>query len=91
MKRLPAFVFALATVALAQAPAPPPIPHAIDGYLVTRQENSCFECHDRPKDIGKKRAKGQATPAPASHYGSLQGKPGIANAHFDCTSCHVRK
>jgi len=91
MKRLPLIGLILVSAALAQGQAPPPIPHAIDGYLVTRQENNCLECHDSPRDIGKKRAKGLPPPAPASHYGKLQGKPEIATAHFNCTSCHKRK
>ncbi len=75
--------------AAAQAQTPPPITHPIDGYLVTRAENSCLECHDKPRDIGKKRAKGAPTPSPKSHYASLAGKPEIAAGHFNCTSCHV--
>jgi len=75
--------------ALAQAVAPPAIPHPIDGYLVTRAENNCLECHDRPRDIGGKRAKGQSVPAPASHYaGRLDARPEIAVGFFGCTSCH---
>ena len=91
MKRLPVIALALASAGLAQGQTPPSIPHAIDGYLVTRQENSCLECHDRPREIGKKRAKGLSPPAPASHYDKLEGKPEIAGAHFNCTSCHARK
>jgi len=75
--------------AVAQAQTPPPITHPIDGYLVTRAENSCLECHDKPRDIGKKRAKGAPTPSPKSHYASLEGKPEVAAGHFNCTSCHV--
>ena len=81
----------LASTALAQSQTAPSIPHPIDGYLVTRQENSCLECHDSPRDIGKKRVKGLPPPAPASHYGKLEGKPQVDDAHFNCTSCHTRK
>ena len=90
MKWLPAIALVFASAALAQGQTAPRIPHAIDGYLVTRQENSCLECHDSPRDIGKKR-KGLPPPSPATHYGKLEGKPRIADAHFNCTSCHVRK
>lgn len=89
MDRLLVIVLALASGALAQGQAPP-IPHPIDGYLVTKEENSCLECHDRPREIGKKRAKGLSAPAPATHYSKLDGKPEIADAHFNCTSCHTR-
>ena len=82
-----AFVF---LAAAAQAQTPPPITHPIDGYLVTRAENNCLECHDKPRDIGKKRAKDAPTPSPKSHYASLEGKPEIAAGHFNCTSCHVK-
>jgi nitrate reductase cytochrome c-type subunit len=69
---------------------PPPIAHPIDGYVVTRVENSCLECHDKPRDIGKRRAKGQNVPAPVSHYGGkIEAKPEIAGTHYNCTSCHA--
>jgi len=83
---------ALASVfvaAVAHAQTPPPITHPIDGYLVTRAENNCLECHDKPRDIGKKRAKDAPTPSPKSHYASLEGKPELAAGHFNCTSCHA--
>jgi cytochrome c-type protein NapB len=89
MERLLVVVCAVAVAASAEAQAPPQIPHAIDGYVVTRQENNCLECHDRPREIGKKRAKSQPAPAPASHYGKPEGKPAIAGGHYVCTSCHV--
>ena len=78
-----------APAAFAQSGTPPPIPHPIDGYLVTRAENNCLECHDKPRAIGKKPAKDQPVPAPASHYGGkLEGKPEIVAAFYACTSCH---
>lgn len=83
--------FAAAAIAQGAKP-PPPIPHPIDGYIVTRAENNCLECHDKPRDIGKKRAKGQSVPAPVSHYGGkLEAKPEIAGTHFNCTSCHAKR
>jgi nitrate reductase cytochrome c-type subunit len=88
MLRFAALAFILSAAA-AHAQTPPPITHPIDGYLVTRAENNCLECHDKPRDIGKKRAKGAATPSPKSHYASLEAKPAIAPGHFNCTSCHV--
>jgi nitrate reductase cytochrome c-type subunit len=91
MKWLSGVVYALASAALAQSPAPPSVPHPIDGYSVTRQENNCLECHNRPREIGKKQAKGLSPPLPASHYRKLEGKPEIADAHFVCTTCHKRK
>lgn len=85
---LPAAAALVAACALAQG-TPPPIPHPVDGYLVTRAENNCLECHDKPRDIGKKRAKGANVPAPVSHYGGkLDAKPEIAGSHFNCNGCH---
>lgn len=91
MKRLPVLALALASATFAQGQAAPPIPHSIDGYLVTKQENNCLECHDKPRDIGKKRGKGLPTPLPATHYAKLEGKPEIASTFFGCTSCHSGK
>jgi len=91
-KRLLGIACTMTWAALAQAQTASRIPHPIDGYLVTREENSCLECHDLPSDIGKKRMKGLPPPAPASHYASLEGrKPPIADSHFTCTSCHKPK
>ena len=91
MKRALGILIALAWTVTVRAQTAPPIPHPIDGYLVTKQENSCLECHDLPKEIGKKPSKGMPPPAPASHYASSGGKPAIADAHFTCTSCHKPK
>jgi nitrate reductase cytochrome c-type subunit len=88
MKRLPVLASLAACAVLAQSPTAPPITHPIDGYLVTRQENNCLECHDKPRDIGRKRAKDAPVPAPKSHYPSLEGKPEIGADYFDCMSCH---
>lgn len=81
------------SAALAQAAKPPPpIPHPTDGYIVTRAENNCLECHDKPKDIGKKRQKGASVPAPVSHYGGkIEGKPEVIASHFTCTGCHAKR
>lgn len=90
MRRLATLVLAaaFASAALAQGAAPR-IPHPIDGYLVTPQENNCLECHDKPREIGRPRQKGANVPAPASHYGGkLDGTPEVAAAFFRCTTCH---
>jgi len=84
-------LFAAAALAQGTRP-PPPITHPIDGYLVTRAENNCLECHDNPKDIGKRRQKGANVPAPASHYGGkVEGKPEVVASHFICTTCHAKR
>ncbi len=91
MKRALGIVIALAWSAAALAQTAPAIPHPIDGYLVTKQENSCLECHDQPREIGKKQARGLPPPAPMSHYAGSGGKLAIADAHFECTACHKPK
>jgi len=88
MLRLSLAALALALAAFAYAQTPPPIPHPVDGYLVTKQENNCLECHDKPRNIGRKRAKDQPTPAPKSHYDGPDDKPSIAASHFACDTCH---
>jgi nitrate reductase cytochrome c-type subunit len=88
-----ALMSSFVAAALAQGTKPPPpITHPIDGYLVTRAENNCLECHDKPRDIGKKRAKGQNVPAPVSHYGGkLEAKPEVVASHYICTTCHAKR
>ncbi len=92
MKRTLLIALAALAATVARAADPPRIPHPIDGYLVTRAENSCLECHDKPRDIGKKRAKGAPIPAPASHYADVKAaKPEISSQNFTCTDCHKPK
>ena len=69
MKRLTVVAFALGFAALAQGQTPPSIPHSIDGYLVTRQENSCLECHRGAK------AKGGVNLAVSTNTASLFRDP----------------
>jgi nitrate reductase cytochrome c-type subunit len=90
-RRWAALALLVGSGALAQGPAAPAIPHPIDGYYVLRQENNCLECHDKPRDIGRKQRKGDPLPAPATHYAKADGKPEIADGHFICTSCHKPK
>ena len=74
--------------------APPQIPHNIESFLpVTAKNNACKMCHHNPAMIGKK-AKGQATAMPASHYTDQRHAPGkmsteLVGARYVCTQCHV--
>jgi len=74
--------------------APPQIPHTIEMFTpVTAANNACLACHDKPDLIGKK-AAGQPTPAPLSHYTDLRRKPDkvgnkLSGARFLCIQCHV--
>lgn len=65
---------------------PPLIPHAIDGFQVTRDFNQCMSCHDVPASI-----KGGPPKPPATHYTDRDGKrlDKISGARFFCTECHV--
>lgn len=76
---------------LAGSGMPPMISHPVDGYLpITAKANGCLGCHDRPQAIGKVTAKGQASPAPSSHYTKgAQGALVLAGASYNCMACHA--
>ncbi len=73
------------------AEIPPTIPHAIADFLpITRDQNSCIDCHELP---GPKK-KGEPTPLPRSHYVDWRHDQGKklekhAGARWICTACHV--
>lgn len=74
--------------------APAQIPHNIESFIpVSKDNNMCKGCHDRPDDIGKPKTPGLATAIPASHYTDLRfgGKQGktLVGARTVCTQCHV--
>lgn len=70
---------------------PPMISHAVDDYLpITAAGNDCLTCHGKPELIGRARAKGQPTPAPASHYRKdAGGQPTLAGMNYNCMTCHA--
>ena len=70
---------------------PPMISHPIAEYVpITADSNKCLACHDRPGAWGKGAAKGQATPAPASHYAKTAGGQfALAGAQYNCVACHA--
>lgn len=76
---------------LAGSGMPPMISHPIAGYLpITANSNGCLSCHDRPGDWGRSVARGQPSPAPASHYTKAAGgKAVLAGAQFNCLACHA--
>jgi len=77
----------------AYSTAPPQIPHRIqDDLPITAEENSCMDCHDRRKLIGKTWKKGKKIPMPDNHYGDFNtagGSDTVAGARYNCTLCHV--
>jgi nitrate reductase cytochrome c-type subunit len=70
---------------------PPMISHPVEGYLpLTAKSNNCLQCHDKPGEIGKPVAAGNAMPAPISHYVVVQGgAPALNKAQFNCMTCHA--
>lgn len=74
--------------------APPQIPHNIQMFTpITAANNACLACHDKRELIGKK-AAGQPTPIPLSHYTDLRHAPDkagkkLVGARYLCTQCHV--
>jgi cytochrome c-type protein NapB len=75
--------------------APPQVPHDISDFLpITVQNNMCITCHTQREQWGKKRAKGEPTAIPPSHYTEQRKAPNIVtdniiNARFNCNQCHV--
>lgn len=67
--------------------APPLVPHSVDDYLpIGVDKNACIGCHDRP---GSKKAKGQATTMPPTHYVKTDGKPRVSGDYYNCGLCHA--
>ncbi|TSA19821.1 MAG: hypothetical protein D4R70_06675 [Betaproteobacteria bacterium] len=67
--------------------APPQVPHNIDDFVpVTRDNNMCAACHNTPDLIGGKLEKGQATPAPISHY--IEKTKDLYMGRWNCIQCH---
>ncbi len=70
------------------ADQPPLIPHATDGYLVTKDSNTCLTCH------AKNMAAATGAPAPKeSHYTDRDGNvlDEVSSARYFCNQCHVRQ
>lgn len=76
--------------------APPQVPHETDSMLpITRGDNSCLECHDRPDEIGVVEVKG-GRPMDRGHY-SVHGVEGeyegwvLSGVRYNCNQCHVQQ
>jgi cytochrome c-type protein NapB len=67
---------------------PPLAKHDTAMYLpITRDDNKCLSCHDRP---GAKKKAGDPTPIPSSHYTkAADGKVRVAGARWSCEGCHA--
>jgi len=65
---------------------PPLIPHKIDGYQITTQNNACMGCHDWPGNTRVNAPKISET-----HYVDRQGVrlDKVAGTRYFCQQCHV--
>ncbi|MCU0897760.1 MAG: nitrate reductase cytochrome c-type subunit [Burkholderiales bacterium] len=70
---------------------PPVITHPIESYPpITASANACTGCHAQPANIGKPKAQGEPTAAPADHYvKGADGKLAMSGAHWNCLLCHA--
>lgn len=63
---------------------PPLVPHTVEQYALTLDENACLDCH-LTKDL-----RGQPVPQMGeSHFVKGQAKPTVAMDRFQCDTCHV--
>jgi cytochrome c-type protein NapB len=65
---------------------PPLIPHKIDGYQITADNNQCMSCHDWPANT-----RFNAPKISETHYVDRQGVrlDKVAGTRHFCTQCHV--
>lgn len=53
---------------------PAMIPHAINNFKITRENNPCIMCHGNQAKIGAAKVKGEATAMPATHWTKVDGQ-----------------
>ena len=65
---------------------PPTIPHAIDGYQITKNTNRCMLCHARANAD-----EFQAPPVSVTHYMDRHDQflASISARRYFCNACHV--
>lgn len=65
---------------------PPLIPHRVDGYQITGENNACMGCHDWPGNTRVNAPKISET-----HYVDRQGVrlDKVAGTRYFCQQCHV--
>lgn len=65
---------------------PPMIPHKIEGYQITTDNNACMTCHDWPGNMRVNAIKISET-----HYVDRQGArlDKVAGTRYFCMQCHV--
>lgn len=72
-----------------QLGAPAMIPHAVDNYKITRDNNMCMMCHGNTANIGKAKVKGMPTAMPATHWKEVDDKLVMQPSRYECTLCHA--
>lgn len=68
---------------------PAMIPHAIDNFKITRENNPCIMCHGNQAKIGAAKVKGEATAMPATHWTKVDGKLAVSASRHECLLCHA--
>ena len=65
---------------------PPLIPHKVDGYQISSENNACMGCHDWPGN-----ARVNAPKISETHYVDRQGVrlDKVAGTRYFCQQCHV--
>jgi nitrate reductase (cytochrome), electron transfer subunit len=65
---------------------PPLIPHKVEGYQITTENNACMSCHDWPGNTRVNAPKISET-----HYVDRQGVrlDKVAGTRYFCQQCHV--
>lgn len=65
---------------------PPMIPHKVEGYQITTDNNACMSCHDWPGNVRVNAIKISET-----HYVDRQGVrlDKVAGTRYFCMQCHV--
>lgn len=65
---------------------PPLIPHRVDGYQITSENNACMGCHDWPGNTRVNAPKISET-----HYVDRQGVrlDKVSGTRYFCQQCHV--
>jgi cytochrome c-type protein NapB len=67
---------------------PPLIPHAVEGFIINQDVNTCLTCHSRVN------AKNTESPAPReSHFKDRDGNAlqTVSSSRYFCNQCHVRQ
>ena len=67
------------------AQQPPLVPHSVEDFEITREDNSCLACHNWNSDMEG------ATKVAVSHFINRDGNAlaNISPNRYFCTQCHV--